>query len=92
MLYAVSLPLVNAQKAGVTLGGMIKAQGGVESNLMARSILLGVTRIFTLAIFVAAYLVGSSTNALLVAMALTAICLLPIEYWTSTKLHRPHAA
>lgn len=95
VLYAVSLPLVNAQKAGVTLGGMIKAQGGVESNLMARSILLGVTRIFTLAIFVAAYLVGSSTNALLVAMALTAICLLPIEYWTSTKLHRlhrPHAA
>lgn len=88
VLYTLSLPLVNAQKAGVTLGSMVKATGGVESNLMARSILLTVARVSTLGVFVAAYLLGSSAHALLVAMSLTAILLLPLEYWTANRLYR----
>ena len=89
VVYTLSLPLVNAQKSGVTLGGMVKADGGVESNLMARSILLTISRIATLGAFIAAYLMGSSAKALLIAMAVTAILLLPIEYWTARRLHRP---
>lgn len=91
VLYALTLPLVNAQKAGVTLGGMVKAHGGVESNLMARSVLLAVARLVTLGVFIVAYLMGTSTQALLIAMSVTAILLLPIEYWTAKRLHRSPA-
>ena len=89
VLFTLSLPLVNAQKSGVTLIGMLNANGGVESNLMARSILLTIARVMTLGTFIIAYLLGTSQQTLLVAMGLTAILLLPIEYWTAQRLHRP---
>ena len=89
VLYTLSLPLVNAQKAGVTLGGIAQAHGGIESNLMARSILLTAARVSTMGIFVGAYFLGSSAHTLLIAMSLTAMLLLPVEYWTARQLYRP---
>ncbi len=88
LLYAVSLPLVTAQKSGVTLSGMVKASVPLESNLVGRSLLLMTARITTLGVFAALWAAGLSQHALLVGMVLLALLLLPLEYATARCLHR----
>jgi len=86
VLYAVSLPLVSAQKAGVTLNGMVQAQGSLETHLMARSLLLMAARVSTLAVFGAVHWWGAPARDVLVGMVGAALLLLPLEYWTARRM------
>lgn len=86
VLYAVSLPLVSAQKAGVTLNGMVQAQGALETHLMARSLLLTVARVCTLAVFGVVHWWGAPARDVLVGMVGAALLLLPLEYWTARRM------
>ncbi len=86
--YALGMPLVSAQKAGVTLGGMVKAQGSLEGNLFLRSCVLMSARVGTLAGCAALEALGWSARTQLSAMVLLALVLLPLEYWTAHRLHR----
>lgn len=86
VVYALSVPLVSAQKAGVTLGGLARSRDSLANQLMARSVLLMLARVLTLAGFVAAHVMGATPLALLVSMATAALALLPLEYWTAKRM------
>lgn len=87
VLYALAIPLITAQKNGVTLAGMIRAPVKLEDNLVGRSLLTVVARVVTLAGIGLVYLAGASPFQLLVAMTGVALVLLPIEYITAGHLH-----
>ncbi len=90
--YALSVPLVSAQKAGVTLGGLARTRDSLANQLMARSILLMLSRVLTLTGFVTAYALGATSAALLVSMTAAAIMLLPLEYWTAKRMRTDRPA
>lgn len=87
VLYAFSFPLVSTQKAGITLTGIVKAPGSLESNLMGRAVLQVVARVGILALFLVVHQAGVSQAQLLLGMVGCAVFLLPLEYATAKHLH-----
>ncbi|WP_298231215.1 hypothetical protein [uncultured Azohydromonas sp.] len=84
--YAVGLPLVNAQKMGVTLGGMVKEGASLEASLLGRSIVLTASRVGTLGLCASLSLMGWTPRMLLLGMVGLTLALLPLEYWTAHRM------
>jgi hypothetical protein len=84
--YAVGLPLVNAQKMGVTLGGMVGSGVSLEASLLGRSLVLTAARVGTLGLCASLSLLGWTPRAMLVGMVGLTLALLPLEYWTARSM------
>lgn len=84
--YALGLPLVNAQKMGLTLGGMAGGEVPLEASLLGRSIVLALSRIATLLLCASLSLLGATPRAMLLGMVALTLALLPLEYGTARRM------
>jgi hypothetical protein len=84
--HALGLPLVNAQKMGVALGGMTRGAVSLEGSLLSRSIVLTVSRVGTLCCCAGLSLLGWTPRMLLLGMVGLTLALLPLEYWTAHRM------